>query len=86
MMLPKDATSKDVEPWFHQARQKWRQTGRYVLRPVAWLSNTQVAAHSASELSVNMFRRARLALVCAPWNQRPFDLIVAAELHVASDG
>ena len=86
MMLPKDATLKDVEAWFHQARQKWRQTGKYVLRPIAWLSNTQVAAHSASELSVNMFRRARLALLCAPWNQRPFDIIAVAELDVTPNG
>jgi hypothetical protein len=87
MMLPKGATLKDVQTSFDQARQTWQKTGRYVLRrPVSWVTSTRLAPHAASELPVNMFRRARLALICAPWNERPFDLIVVAELNVASDG
>jgi hypothetical protein len=86
MMLPQDAKLKDVETWFHQALQTWQKTGKYVMRPITWLSSKQVAPHAASELSVNMFRRARLAILCAPWNQRPFDVIAAAELNIASDG
>ena len=86
MLLPQDAKLKDVETWFHQALQTWQKTGKYVLRPITWVSSTQVAPHAASELPANMFRRARLALLCAPWNQRPFDVIAAAELDVASDG
>jgi hypothetical protein len=86
MMLPEDATLKDVEAWFHEALRTWRRTGKYVLRPITWVSSTEVPPHSASELPANMFRRARLALLCAPWNKRPFDVIVAAELEVTSNG
>jgi hypothetical protein len=86
MMLPKDATLKDVQAWFQQARLTWRQTGKVVLRPMSWVSSTKIAPHTASELPFNMFRRARLALLCAPWNQRPFDLIAVAELDVTPDG
>lgn len=47
MMLPKDATLKDVEAWFHQALRRLLQTGKYVLRPpIAWVTSTRVAAHA----------------------------------------
>ena len=84
--MPKDATVKDVQAWFHQARQTWRQTGKVVLRPMSWVSSTKVAPHTAGELPFNMLRRARLALLCAPWNQRPFDFIAVAQLDVTPDG
>ena len=82
MMLPKDATLKDVEAWFDQALQTRRQTGEWVVRPIIYVSSTRIAGHAAGELPVNMFRRARLALLCAPWNQRTVDVIAAAELDV----
>ena len=87
MMLPKDATLKDVQAWFQQARQTWQKTGKVVLRrPMSWVSSTKIAPHTASELPFNMFRRARLALLCAPWNKRPFDIIAVAELDVTPNG
>jgi len=81
MVLPKDATLKDVEAWFHQALQTWRQTGKYVLRPITWVSNTEVGAHEASELPANV-PAGRLAVLCAPGDQRRSDVIAAAELDV----
>ena len=87
MMLPKDATLKDVETWFHQALRRWLQTGKYVLRPpIAWVTSTRVAPHAARELPANMFRRARLAVLCTRGSGRRYEVIAAAELDVASDG
>lgn len=87
MMLPKDATLKDVETWFDQALARWLQTGKYVLRPpIAWVTSTRVVPHAASELPVNMFRQARLAVLCTRGSGRRYDVIAAAELDVASDG
>ena len=85
-MLPKDATLKDVHAWFQQARQTWRRTGKVVMPPMSWVSSTKIGPHAASELPFNMFRRARLVLLCAPWNRRPFDVIAVAALDVTSDG
>ena len=82
MMLPKDATLKDVEAWFDQTLQTRRQTGEWVVRPIIYVSSRRIAGHAAGELPFNMFRRARLALLCAPWNQRTVDVIAAAELDV----
>ena len=82
MMLPKDATLTDVEAWFDQTLQTRRQTGEWVVRPIIYVSSRRIAGHAAGELPVNMFRRARLALICAPWNQRTVDVIAAAELEV----
>ena len=81
MVLPKNAALKDVEAWFHQALRRWRQTGKYVLRPIEWVSNTEVAAHAASELPANV-PAGRLAVLCAPGDQRRSDIIAAAELDV----
>jgi hypothetical protein len=86
-MLPKDATLKDVETWFHQALRRWLQTGKYVLRPpIAWVTSTRVAPHAARELPANMFRRARLAVLCTRGSGRRYEVIAAAELDVTSDG
>ena len=82
MMLPKDASLKDVEAWFDQTLETRRQTGEWVVRPIIYVSSRRIAGHAAGELPVNMFRRARLALLCAPWNQRTVDVIAAAELEV----
>ena len=82
MMLPKDATLKDVEAWFDQTLQTRRRTGEWVVRPIIYVSSRRIAGHAAGELPFNMFRRARLALLCAPWNQRTVDVIAAAELDV----
>ena len=83
MMLPKDATLKDVEAWFHQALRRWLQTGKYVLRPpIAWVTSTRIAPHAAGELPFNMFRRARLAVLCTRGSGRRYDVIAAAELEV----
>jgi hypothetical protein len=86
MMLPKDATLKDVEAWFDQTLQTRRQTGEWVVRPIIYVSSRRIAGHAAGELPANMFRQARLALLCAPWNQRTVDVIAAAELEVTPDG
>ena len=80
MMLPKDATLKDVEAWFEQTLQTRRQTGEWVVRPIIYVSSRRIVGHAADELPFNMVRRARLALLCAPWNQRTLDVIAAAEL------
>ena len=87
LKFPTGATLKDVETWFHQALRRWQRTGKYILRSgdatyLSWISSAKVAPHAVSELPVNMFRRARLAVLCAPWNRRPFDVIVVAELDV----
>jgi hypothetical protein len=81
MKLPKDATLKDVEAWFHQALRTWRRTGKYVLRPIAWVSNTEVPAHAASELPANV-PAGRLAVLCAPGDQPRSDIIAVAALNV----
>src|SRR5262245_21295972 len=86
MILPQGAKLTDVETWFHQALRTWQRTGKYVMHRITWLSSTKGARQAAGELSAKMYRRARLGLLCAPWNQRPFDVVVAAELDVASDG
>ena len=87
MMLPKDATLKDVEAWFDQALRRWLKTGKYVLRPrIAWVTSTRIAPHAAGELPFNMFRRARLAVLCTRGSGRRYDVIPVAELDVASDG
>lgn len=87
MMLPKDATLKDVEAWFHQALRSWLQTGEYVLRPpIAWVTSTRIAPHAAGELPFNVFRRARLAVLCTRGSGRRYDVIAVAELDVSSDG
>ena len=86
MMLPKDATLKDVEAWFDQTLRRWRQTGEWVVRPIVWVTSTRIARHAAGELPFNMFRRARLAVLCTRGNERRYDVIPVAELDVASDG
>ena len=85
MRLPKDATLKDVEAWFDQTLETRRETGEWVVRPIIYVSSRRIAGHADGELPVNMFRRARLALLCAPWNQRTVDVIAAAQLDVTPD-
>lgn len=86
MRLPKNATLQDVEGWFDQALRRFLRTGEYVLRPpIAWVTNTQIAAHAAGELPFNMFRRARLALLCAHGSGRRYNVIPVAELTVVPD-
>jgi len=81
-MLPKDATLKDVEAWFDQALRRWLQIGEYVLRPpIAWVTSTRIASHAAGDLPFNMFRRARLAVLCTRGSGRRY-VIAAAELDV----
>jgi hypothetical protein len=83
MVLPEDATLKDVETWFAKALQTWGQTGRYVLHPITWVSSTQVAPHAASELPANL-STGRLAVLCVsgtPLARYPL-VIAAAELDV----
>jgi hypothetical protein len=83
MMLPKGATLKDVNTGFHQALRRWLQTGKYVLRPpIAWVTSTRIDPHAAGELPFNMFRRARLAVVCARGSGRRSETTAVAELNV----
>ena len=87
--LPQDAKLEDVETSFDQALRTWQTTGRFVLRrPLSWLTSAHLGPHSASELPFNMFRRARLALLCTRGSGRPFpfEVIAAAELDVRPDG
>jgi hypothetical protein len=87
MMLPKGATLKDVEAWFDQALETRRQTGEWVVRPIIYVSSRRIAGHAAGELPFNMFRRARMALFCAPFgNQGAVDVFAVAELDVTPDG
>lgn len=81
MVLPENATLKDVETWFAEALKTWEQTGRYVLHPITWVSNTLVGPHAASELPANV-STARLAVLCASATPRPSGVIAAAELDV----
>jgi hypothetical protein len=80
MKLPRGATLKDVETWFHQVR-----TGRNVRRRLSWISSTHVAPHAASELTANI-PAGRLVVLCAPGDQRRNDVIAAAALDLAPDG
>jgi len=83
MMLPKDATLKDVESWFDQALRRWLRTGKYVLRPpIAWVTSKRIAPHAAGELPFNMFRRARLAVLCTRGSGRRYEVIAVAALDI----
>jgi len=87
VMLPKDATLKDVQTRFDQAFKRWQKTGKYVLRrPMSWYFSAHVAPHTASELLANV-SAGRWAVLCVRGNPYPpADATAAAELDVTSDG
>jgi len=87
VMLPKDATLKDVQTRFDQAFKRWQKTGKYVLRrPMSWYFSAHVAPHAASELPANV-SAGRWAVLCVRGNPYPpADATASAELDVTSDG
>src|SRR6476659_8055353 len=81
MMLPPDAKPADVEGWFHKALQTYEQTGKYIMHPITWVSNTLVAPHATGEVPANV-STGRLAVLCMRDSPRPSRVIAAAELDV----
>ena len=86
VMLPKDATLKDVQTRFDQAFQRWQKTGKYVLRrPMS----SYFSAHVARMRLVSfppMSPRAGGPSFAYVGTDPPADATAAAELDVTSGG